>query len=137
MRDPKVIQAEIAKLQGELEDSLAHENMQRSAVHILKNIGWTWSKKTGWKKPTIGQSFKKFDKDSMTHIKAGDWVKIDTGRVGGYGYVRSVSGTTARVSTIDRVFLGGAVVKESTSLFNTKDLKVVSHMDIVHELTGK
>lgn len=78
MRDPKVIQAEIAKLEAELEDVKYHEAKTRSAVHILKNLGWTWTRQTGWKKPEVNKlSHKVFDKDTMTHIKAGDWVKID------------------------------------------------------------
>lgn len=132
MRDPKVIQAEIAKLEAELEDVKYHEIKTRSAVHILKNLGWTWTRQTGWK-----MDFKTFDKDSMTHIKAGDWVKIDTGTTGGYGYVRNVSGNLARVSFVERVTSAGAVVQESSRMYTTNYLKVVSHTEIVRALTGK
>lgn len=137
MRDPKVIQAEIAKLEGELADVLAHESMTRSAVYILKNLGWTWTRKGGWKKPEPKMDFKTFDKDSMTHIKAGDWVKIDTGTTGGYGYVRNVSGNIALVSFVERVTFAGAVVQESSRMYTTNYLKVVSHTEIVRALTGK
>ncbi len=92
MRDPKVIQAEIAKLEAELEDVKYHEAKTRSAVHILKNLGWTWTRQTGWKKPKTvwleetevnKLSHNVFYKDTMTRIKAGDWVKVDMGVVGG------------------------------------------------------
>lgn len=66
MRDPKVIQAEIAKLEAELEDVKYHEIKTRSAVHILKSLGWTWTRQTGWKKPKM--DFETSGKDSMTRI---------------------------------------------------------------------
>lgn len=131
MRDPKVIQAEIAKLEAELEDVKYHEAKTRSAVHILKNLGWTWTRQTGWKKPEVNKlSHKVFDKDTMTHIKAGDWVKVDTG-VGGYGYVRSVSGKYAQVSYINGVNPQGAIVAYKTDMIHTGFLTVVSYAEIV------
>lgn len=137
MRDPKVIQAEIAKLEAELEDVKFHEYKTRSAAQILNNLGWTWTRKGGWKKPEPKMDFKTFDKDSMTHIKAGDWVKIDTGIDEGYGYVRNVSGNIARVSFVERVTFAGAVVQESSRMYTTNYLKVVSHNEIVLALTDK
>ena len=138
MRDPKVIQAEIAKLEAELEDVKCHEAKTRSAVHILKNLGWTWTRQTGWKKPEATKlSHKVFDKDTMTHIKAGDWVKVDTGATGDYGYVRNVSGHIARVSFIERIALGCVVAQESSRMYTTNYLRVVSYDEIVSALTGK
>ena len=138
MRGPKVIQAEIAKLEAELEDVKYHEAKTRSAVHILKNLGWTWTRQTGWKKPEVTKlSHKVLDKDTMTHIKAGDWVKVDTGTTGGYGYVRDVSGNIVRVSFVERVTFAGAMVQESSRMYTTNYLKVVSHTEIVRALTGK
>ena len=131
MRDPKVIQAEIAKLEAELEDVKYHEAKTRSAVHILKNLGWTWTRQTGWKKPEVNKlSHKVFDKDTMTNIKAGDWVKVDTGVVGGYGYVRSVSGKYAQVSYINGVNPQGAIVAYKTDMINIGFLTVVSYAEI-------
>lgn len=140
MRDPKVIQAEIAKLEAELEDVKFHEAKTRSAVHILKNLGWTWTRQTGWKKPKTvwleetevnKLSHKVFDKDTMTHIKAGDWVKVDMGVVGGYGYVRSVSDKYAQVSYITGVTPRGAIVADKTNMIHTGFLTVVSYEEIV------
>lgn len=132
MRDPKVIQAEIAKLEAELEDVKCHEAKTRSAVHILKNLGWTWTRQTGWKKPEVTKlNHKVFDKDTMTHIKAGDWVKVDMGAVSWYGYVRSVSDRYAQVSYITGVAQRGAIVTDSAHPFHTNFLTVVSYEEIV------
>lgn len=138
MRDPKVIQAEIAKLEAELEDVKYHEAKTRSAVHILKNLGWTWTRQTGWKKPEVNKlSHKVFDTDTMTHIKAGDWVKIDTGELGGYGYVRSVRGHLAQVSFIERIVLDCVIAKASSKTYPSSCLRVVSYDEIVRVFTGK
>lgn len=132
MRDPKVIQAEIAKLEAELEDVKYHEAKTRSAVHILKNLGWTWTRQAGWKKPEVYKlSHKVFDKDTMTHIKAGDWVKVGRGGVWGYGYVRSVRGKYAQVSYISGVTPRGAIVTDKIVPINTGFLTVVSYEEIV------
>lgn len=132
MRDPKVIQAEIAKLEAELEDVKYHEAKTRSAVHILKNLGWTWTRQTGWKKPEVTKlSHKVFDKDTMTHIKAGDWVNVDTGAIARYGYVRRLIGNIAHVSYITGVTPRGAIVEDSAHPFHTNFLTVVSYEEIV------
>ncbi|WGL32420.1 hypothetical protein [Escherichia phage PGX1] len=133
MRDPKVIQAEIAKLEAELEDVKYHEAKTRSAVHILKNLGWTWTRQTGWKKQEVNKlSHKVFDKDTMTHIKAGDWVKVDMGvTLVVYGYVRSVSGKYAQVSYITSVTPRGAIVADKTNTIHTGFLAVVSYEEIL------
>ncbi|QXV76824.1 hypothetical protein bas68_0029 [Escherichia phage CarlSpitteler] len=41
MRNRNVIEAEIAKLEAELADVKEYECARDSAVHILKNLGWT------------------------------------------------------------------------------------------------
>ena len=129
MRDPKVIQAEIAKLEAELEDVKYHEAKTRSAVHILKNLGWTWTRQTGWKKPEVTKlSHKVFDKDTMTNI---DWVKVGIGVFIGYGYVRSVSDKYAQVSYITGVTPRGAIVSDKTNMIHTGFLTVVSYEEIV------
>lgn len=129
MRDPKVIEAEIAKLQSELEDVRYHEAMTRSAVHILRNLGWTWTRKTGWKKPINKVDIKHFDKKSMTHIKAGDWVRVRA--VNGYGYVRAISRLYAQVSYVGAVTHRGAIVSDKVNTVHTDLLTVVSHDEIV------
>lgn len=132
MRDPKVIRAEIAKLEAELEDVKYHEAKTRSAVHILKNLGWTWARQAGWKKPEVYKlSHKVFDKDTMTHIKAGDWVKVDKGAGGGYVYVRSVCDRYAQVSYITGVTPRGAIVADKIHTIHTSFLTVVSYEEIV------
>lgn len=132
MRDPKVIQAEIAKLEAELEDVKYHEAKTRSAVHILKNLGWTWTRQTGWKKPEVNKlSHKVFDKDTMTHIKAGDWVNYDTCIIGGYAFVRSVHGNYANISMVRQVTPVGASVEERERMVHCSQLKVVSHEEIM------
>lgn len=132
MRDPKVIQAEIAKLEAELEDVKYHEAKTRSAVRILKNLGWTWTRQTGWKKPEVYKlSHKVFDKDTMTHIKAGDWVKIDKGVGGGYAYVRSAGNRYAQVSYIINATPRGAIVADRLHTTPTSLLTVVSYEEIV------
>lgn len=136
MRDIKVIEAEISKLQAELEDAKSHEHMRTSAVHILKNLGWTFDKKSGWKKPFTFKSTP-FDADTMTHIKAGDWVKYDTGLTGGYGYVRSVSGKYAKFSTVTSVTPRGAVVTDRTDTMHVNFMKVVPHADILKAMAFK
>lgn len=131
MRDPKVIRAEIAKLEAELEDVKYHEAKTRSAVHILKNLGWTWTRQAGWKKPEVYKlSHKVFDKNTMTHIKAGDWVKVDKGAGGGYAYVRSVSNSYAQVSYITNVTTRGAIVADRLHTIHTGYLTVVSYEEI-------
>lgn len=139
MRDIKVIEAEISKLQAELEDAKAERTMRISAVYILKNLGWTFDyKHGGWQKPITSQVKPTiFDADTMTHIKAGDWVKYDTGLTGGYGYVRSVNGKHAKISTVTGVTPRGAIVTDRTDTLNTVFMKVVSHAEIMKAKAGK
>lgn len=128
MRDIKVIEADIAKLQAELADAKDHQSMRDAAVHILKNLGWTYNR--GWKKPTAKANI--FDPKSMTHIKAGDWVKYDAGFMGGYGYVRRVRGTYADISMVRRVTPLGASVDDRSIMVQCSQLKVISHAEIMN-----
>lgn len=127
MRDIKVIEADIAKLQAELQDAKDHQSMRDAAVHILKNLGWTYNR--GWQKPK--DIHKVFNKGTMTHIKAGDWVKYDTAIVGGYAYVRKVTGVYAIISMVRMVTPLGASVDERTCTVPVSTLKVVSHAEIM------
>lgn len=133
MRDIKVIEADIAKLQAELADAKDHQSMRDAAVHILKNLGWTYNR--GWQKPK--DSYKVFDQNTMTHIKAGDWVVYDTGLVGGYGYVRSVADNRVRISPVERVNSRGAIVSERQTTVNSKFVRVISHDKLFAVLAGK
>lgn len=135
MRDIKVIEAEISKLQAELEDVKDYESKRNAAVHILTNLGWTHTRGRGWEKPKV--NFKVFDEDSMTHIKAGDWVKFDTGTTGGYAYIRSVSGKFAKYSMVTGVTARGAIVSDRIDTMNVFFMKVVSHHDIMKALAFK
>lgn len=129
MRNRNVIEAEISKLQAELADVKEYECARDSAVHILKNLGWTRSRGQ-WVKPAKANT-KLFDKDTMTHIKAGDWVNVDTGAIARYGYVRRLIGKIAHVSYITGVTTRGAIVEDSAHPFHTNFLTVVSYEEIV------
>ena len=129
MRNRNVIEAEISKLQAELADVKEYECARDSAVHILKNLGWTRSRGQ-WVKPAKANT-KLFDKDTMTHIKAGDWVNVDTGAIARYGYVRRLIGKIAQVSYITGVTTRGAIVEDSAHPFHTNFLTVVSYEEIV------
>lgn len=126
MRDIKVIEADIAKLQAELADAKDHQSMRDAAVHILKNLGWTYNR--GWKKPSVRANI--FDANTMTHIKAGDWVK-HSGFMGGYAYVRRVRGTYVDISMVRFVTPRGASVDDRTIMVHCSQLKVISHEEVM------
>lgn len=124
MRNIDVIKAEISRLEAELADAVSHDKMRTAAVHIVRNLGWEWDNKLNqWRSP-------KKERDS-THIKAGDWVRIDAGYTDGYGYVREVEGKHARVSFVGLVTPLGASVQDSSRLYLSSHLKVVSHEEIM------
>lgn len=133
MRDIKIIEADIAKLQAELADTKAHHAQRDAAVHILKNLGWTWNAKFGWKKPMTKANI--FDSKSMTHIKAGDWVHVKTslatGPRSGYAYVRAVRGNYVTISFVRGVNFVGANVEEAKHTVMARECKVVSHKQVV------
>lgn len=131
MRDIKVIEADIAKLQAELADAKDHQSMRDAAVHILKNLGWTYNR--GWKKPLAKSTM--FDSNSMTHIKAGDWVHVKTslatGPRNGYAYVRAVRGNYIVISFVHDVTFAGANVENRNYTVMARECKVVSHEQVV------
>lgn len=120
MRSIKVIEADIAKLNAELADVKDHEQMRDSAVHILKNLGWTRQKGL-WVKPNpkmVGIDF-----DSLIGIdksfKYGDIVSVINshlpGRqkyIGKKYYIVRVSGVTAYAKEIVRMSGVPAYAKE-------------------------
>lgn len=101
MRTVAQIQQDITKLQAELEDVKVHEHKHNSAVSILENLGWTHSRKGGWKKPEPKRDYKEFDKDTMSPYKQGDYLYS----CGVYYRVADVHGKTVRGQ---RVLGGGA-----------------------------
>lgn len=125
MRDPKVIQAEIAKLEAELEDVKCHEDKTRSAVHILKNLGWTWTRKGGWKKPKM--DFETFDKDTMTHIKAGDFCAST--KTSSLWFVRTVAGNICWCSRVSSITPNAASVTSNNVGIKAENLKVINVKD--------
>lgn len=133
MRDIKVIEADIAKLQAELADAQDHKSMRDAAVHILKNLGWTYNR--GWKRPAPKMDCKEFDSKSMTHIKAGDWVHVKTslatGPRQGFAYVRSVRGSYVTISFVAGVNFVGANVENNKHTVMARECKVVSHEQVV------
>ena len=94
MRDIKVIEAEIAKLQAEATDVRMDISKKNAAVSILGNIGWTWSAKEGWKKPTPKPDVKL--KDFKATVKAGDFATHDHFMIGCSVYVHSVNYSTGQ-----------------------------------------
>lgn len=132
MRNIDVIKAEISKLEAELADAVSHDKMRTAAVHIVRNLGWEWDNKLNqWRSPKKERDFKVFDSSSMSHIKAGDWVKYDTGIVGGYAYVRRIRNNYADISMVRRVTIMGASVDDRSIMVQCSQLKVVSHEEIV------
>ncbi|UKH49699.1 hypothetical protein [Rahnella phage Sarma103] len=97
-RNVKQIEADIAKLKAELADVKDSEAMRDSAVHILKNLGWT-REKGGWVRPSKpNMAFIDFD-DKPKAIKVGDFVRQD-GYLHLYHLVRSIQGNSVVVSRI-------------------------------------
>lgn len=122
MRDIKVIEAEISKLQAELEDAKSHEHMRTSAVHILKNLGWTFSRRDGWMRPK--PIAKEFDSSTMTHIKVGDLVTHRD--IIGLFVVRAVHGNMVIVDKVIKVFTVGEACANKLRSLGARYLKVVN-----------
>ncbi|WPJ67478.1 hypothetical protein car1b_026 [Escherichia phage Carena] len=125
MRNRNVIEAEIAKLEAELADVKEHECARDSAVHILKNLGWTRSRGQ-WVKPkaTSGSvGMQTFDANKMTHIKAGDFCESNIN--GDIWYVRKVEGTDIWCSRVTRIDVMGTVAGIQYHKMNHKNLRVV------------
>ena len=130
MRTVAQIQQDISKLQAELEDVKVHEAKRDSACHILYNLGWTHSAKSGWKKPEPKRDWKEFDKDTMSHVKVGDRVRVDTGLTGFIGLVRKVQGSVAYVSKVLHATPREAKAATTASWLATKHLTVISQTDV-------
>lgn len=130
MRTVAQIQQNISKLQAELEDVRVHEHKRNSAVSILENLGWTHSAKSGWKKPDPKRDWKEFDKDIMSHVKVGDWVRVDTGFIGFIGIVRKVQGSVASVSKVLHATPREARAETTAPWIATKHLTVISQTDV-------
>lgn len=128
MRKPEEIRADIEKLTKELEAVKIHEAKQSAAVHILYNLGWKHDPSKGWQKPEPKRAWKEFDKDTMTHVKAGDYVRIGDSCI--YGYVRRANGVNAFVSRVIGASHRGANVAEGASMVNVSILKVVSYEEV-------
>lgn len=126
MRNRNVIEAEIAKLEAELADVKEHECARDSAVHILKNLGWT--RKYGkWVQPVNRPDLKVFDKDTTTHIKAGDFcASTETSSL---WYVRTVAGNICWCSRVSRIAPNGTLVTSNNVGIKAENLKVINVKD--------
>ncbi|WAK44917.1 hypothetical protein pEaSNUABM57_00035 [Erwinia phage pEa_SNUABM_57] len=132
MRNIKTIEADISKLQAELADAKDHESMRDSAVHILKNLGWT-RVRGQWVKPRTANT-KVFDKDTMTHIKAGDF--CSSSETSSLWYVRKVVGNICWCSRVTRIAPFGTSVTNNNVGIPAKTLTVIDarkHMGYVHK----
>lgn len=120
MRSINQIQADISKLQAELADVNELDSMNREAVHILKNLGWT-RQKGQWIKPrpSVGESR---IRDYQAPKYAHGFVRSDVvSRKGYFGrwLVRSVvSGTHVEISEILNTHSDGARKQVSTTRYS-------------------
>lgn len=125
MRNRNVIEAEIAKLEAELADVKEYECARDSAVHILKNLGWT--RKYGkWVKPVAkfgSVGMQTFAADKMTHIKVGDFCTSTSNA--DIWYVRKVEGTDIWCSRVTRIDAMGTVAGIQYHKMNHKNLRVI------------
>ena len=125
MRNRNVIEAEISKLQAELADVKEYECARDSAVHILKNLGWTRSRGQ-WVKPkaTSGSvGCQTFDADKMTHIKPGDFcTSLSNADI---WYVRKVEGIDVWCSRVNRIDAMGTVAGIQYHKMTAKNLRVI------------
>lgn len=134
MRDIRVIEAEISKLQAELEDAKADVSKKIAAVHILQNLGWSWTRGAGWKRPEPKVRF--FDARTPSHIKAGDYCLLDSTLPLSFVYVRKISGETAVVSRVLGCIGPHINVQMKTMEVDLARLVVVSAEDIkAHSLS--
>ena len=126
MRNRNVIEAEISKLQAELADVKEYECARDSAVHILKNLGWT--RKYGkWVQPVNRPDLKVFDKDTMTHIKAGDF--CTSTKTSSLWYVRAVAGNICWCSRVSRIAPNGTLMTRNNVEIKAENLKVINVKD--------
>lgn len=126
MRNRNVIEAEISKLQAELAYVKEYECARDSAVHILKNLGWT--RKYGkWVQPVNRPDLKVFDKDTMTHIKAGDFCTSTV--TSSLWYVRKVAGNICWCSRVSRIAPNGTLMTRNNVEIKAENLKVINVKD--------
>lgn len=121
MRDIKLIQADISKLQAELEDAKVHVAKRDAAVHILENLGWTHSAKFGWKKPATVKARK-----YKAPVVAGAFATYDNKVLSGNVYVRSVNASsgTAQVSWVRGVTTDGTMIENASFAVRIDELTV-------------
>ncbi|QHJ81892.1 MAG: hypothetical protein [Bacteriophage sp.] len=135
MRTVNQIQADISKLQAELQDVKTIEAKRDSAVHILQNLGWSW---TGynWKKPANIPAdvlkVRDYDAEFDHPIKAGDHVLHTSGD---YYYVAAVSGHKITGRKVTKVVyhgrMGGTIVDTMRNhQLHSRYCKVVAPTDI-------
>lgn len=115
MRKPEEIRADIEKLTKELVEAKTYEAQRDSAVHILENLGWTYSGHKGWQKPAPKWS------DYKAPLKAGELATWEDGHIGGTVYIRSVGNKFSQVSHVRGVSrLGVDVITGSFAIENSK-----------------
>lgn len=115
MRKPEEIRADIEKLNKELAAVKTYEAKRDAAVHILENLGWTYSGHKGWQKPATKRS------DYKAPLKAGELATWDDRVLGGIVYIRSVGDKFAQVSHVRGVSrLGADVLTNSFAVEKSK-----------------
>ena len=115
MRKPEEIRADIEKLTKELAEAKTYEAKRDAAVHILENLGWTYSGHKGWQKPAPKWS------DYKAPLKAGELATWDDKVLGGIVYIRSVGDKFAQVSHVRGVSrLGADVLTNSFAVEKSK-----------------
>ena len=122
MRSIQAITADIARLKGELEDVKAYNHKRESAVHILENLGWRHTTKSGWKclaataANAIPYSSKKPAVDDIVRRK-------DTGD---HYVIRARLASTSVAAKVSRVYPVGCRASSETCLLEDSDIVVVS-----------
>lgn len=115
MRKPEEIRKEIEALNKELAAVKTYEAKRDAAVHILENLGWTYSGHKGWQKPATKRS------DYKAPLKAGELATWDDKVLGGIVYIRSVGDKFAQVSHVRGVSrLGADVLTNSFAVEKSK-----------------
>lgn len=118
MRKPEEIRKEIEALNKELAEAKTYEAKRDAAVHILENLGWTYSGHKGWQKPAPKWS------DYKAPLKAGELATWDDKVLGGIVYIRSVGDKFAQVSHVRGVSRLGADVLNSSFAVEKSKLTV-------------
>lgn len=115
MRKPEEIRKEIEALNKELAEAKTYEAKRDAAVHILDNLGWTYSGHKGWQKPAPKWS------DYKAPLKAGELATWEDDSLGGTVYIRSVGNKFSQVSHVRGVSrLGVDVLTGSFAIENSK-----------------